>query len=141
MRRKRMRSGSLRSLRNGVIQRVKTRKRSVQSPVACCKYSTGFAPRSLLMMRQTRSANGIRQIKKTATLVHLLTRSARTRNVTLMVFLLIHSVVHAGDLIAVAVEHEGGAREDFAEAALLGLAPARMVDIGIDVGIETVFRG
>src|SRR5882724_6335703 len=60
---------------------------------------------------------------------------------TLMVLLQIHSVVHAGDLIAIAVEHESGAREDFAEAALLGLAPTGMVDIGIDVGVETIFRG
>src|SRR5712691_11223576 len=99
-------------------------------------------PRLPVMKRQRRSANGIRQITKMATLVHLLMRSARTRNVhPSMVLLQIHSVVEAGDLIAVAVEHESGAREDFAEAALLGLAPARMIDIRIDVGVETIFRG
>src|ERR1700720_1208664 len=105
MRRKRMRSGSFRSLRNGVMQRVKTRKRSVQSPVACCKYSTGFAPRLLLMMRQIRSQNGVRQTRKTATLVHLLMRIERTRNAPALVeFLKIHSVVHAGDLVTVTIE-------------------------------------
>ena len=56
-----------------------------------------------------------------------------------MKFLQIHSVVHAGDLIAVAVEDHRGPREDFAKAALLGLAPTGMVDIGIDVGVEAVF--
>src|SRR6266403_1332718 len=60
---------------------------------------------------------------------------------TLMKFLQIHSAVHAGDLIAVAVEHNGRPHEDFAEAALLGLAPARMVDVGIDVRVETVLAG
>src|SRR6266481_7723998 len=58
-----------------------------------------------------------------------------------MVFLQIHSAVHASDLIAVAVEHNGRPHEDFAEAALLGLAPARMVDVGIDVRVETVLAG
>src|SRR5260221_8665988 len=58
---------------------------------------------------------------------------------TLMVFLQIHSVVHAGDLVAVAVEDHRGPREEFAETAFPGLAPAGMVDIGIDVGVEAVF--
>src|SRR6266436_823982 len=59
----------------------------------------------------------------------------------LMVFLQVHSVVHAGDLVAVTVEDDSGVREDFAEAALPGLAPTRMINIGIDVGVEAVFRG
>src|ERR1700745_738141 len=58
---------------------------------------------------------------------------------TLMKFLQIHSVVHAGDLIAVAVEDHRGPREYFAKAAPLVLAPTGMVDIGIDVGVEAVF--
>src|SRR5713226_4875291 len=58
---------------------------------------------------------------------------------TLMVFLQIHSVVHAGDLVAVAVEDHRGPREEFAETAFPGLAPAGMVHIGIDVGVEAVF--
>src|SRR6266403_2022374 len=55
---------------------------------------------------------------------------------TLMKFLQIHSAVHAGDLIAIAVKHNGGPHEDFAEAALLGLAPPRMVNVGkIDAAV------
>jgi len=64
---------------------------------------------------------------------------ARIRMSTLVEFLEIHSVVHAGDLIGVTVEDHRGARENFAEAALFGLAPARMVYVGINVRVETVF--
>src|SRR5271169_1197553 len=60
---------------------------------------------------------------------------------TLVEFLEVHSAVHAGDLIAVAVEDYRRPCEDFSEAAFLGLAPARMVNVGINVGVETVFRG
>src|SRR2546429_7246562 len=41
--------------------------------------------------------------------------------------------VQARDLIAIPVEHERGAFEDFAEAAFPGLAPARMIHVGIHV--------
>ncbi len=53
----------------------------------------------------------------------------------------VHAGVEGGDLIAIAIEHEGGALEEFAEAALAFLAPAGMIDIGIDVGIEAVLMG
>src|SRR2546429_3582933 len=46
--------------------------------------------------------------------------------------------VQARDLIAIPVEHERGAFEDFAEAAFPGLAPARMIHVGIHVRIKTV---
>src|SRR6202023_150748 len=42
---------------------------------------------------------------------------------------------------AVTIKHERGALEDFTEAAFLRLGPARVVDAGIHVGIETVFIG
>src|SRR5271166_5442571 len=53
----------------------------------------------------------------------------------------IHSGVQAGDLIGVAVEHQGRALEEFAEPAFFGLTPARMIHIRIHVGIETVLHG
>src|SRR5690606_40804832 len=52
--------------------------------------------------------------------------------------------VHGGDLVGVAVEHPGldpvgdQARGGAGDAALGGLAPARMVDLRIDVGEEAV---
>ena len=58
-----------------------------------------------------------------------------------VIFLQVHAGVEAGDLVLITVEHEGIALEDFAEATLFGLAPARMVDVGIHVGIEAVLAG
>ena len=55
-----------------------------------------------------------------------------------VIFLQVHAGVEAGDLVLITVEHEGVALEDFAEAAFFGLAPARMIDVGIHVGIEAV---
>src|SRR5262249_26798306 len=51
----------------------------------------------------------------------------------------VHPGIEAGDLIAIAVEHQGRTLQEFADATLLRLAPAWMVDLGIDVGIEAVF--
>src|SRR6476620_6986912 len=54
----------------------------------------------------------------------------------------VHAGIEAGDLISVAVEHEGRAalHEDaaFADAPFGGLAPARMIDRRVHVGIEAV---
>src|SRR5260370_35372519 len=58
-----------------------------------------------------------------------------------MVLLQVHSTVHAGDLIAVAIKHKRAVLEDFAEAALFGLAPARVIHIWIHVRVEAVFVG
>ena len=56
----------------------------------------------------------------------------------------VHAVVKAGDLVGVTVEHlsrnsvwEGGR----VDAALAGLGPARVVDGGVDVGVEAVLVG
>ena len=56
-----------------------------------------------------------------------------------VVFLQIHAGVEAGDLILITVEHESLATENLAEAAFIGLALARMIDVGIHVRIKTVF--
>ena len=67
----------------------------------------------------------------------------------LIIFLQIQAGIHLRHLFGVAIEHLGFhlGREQSAEtglagdAALLGLAPAGMADVGIDVGIKTVFVG
>ena len=69
---------------------------------------------------------------------HLLVRSWRSFSRTSVVFFQVHAVVKAGDLI-VAVKHKSFTAEEFPETALSGLAPTGMIDVGIDVGIETVF--
>src|SRR6266481_9103039 len=57
----------------------------------------------------------------------------------LVVFAQIHARVKAGDLVGVAVEHQGlVGLEEFGEAALASLAPAGMIDFGIHIGIEAV---
>ena len=59
-----------------------------------------------------------------------------------VIFFEVHAGVHAGDLIAVAVEHESGdvaAEEAGVEAALVGLGPASVVVVWVDVGVEAVF--
>jgi len=61
------------------------------------------------------------------------------RALGLIILLEIHSGVHAGDLIAVAVEHQRVAAEDFAETALLSLAPA-VSYTHLDVYKRQVFR-
>src|SRR5207302_3099301 len=55
-----------------------------------------------------------------------------------VIFLQVHAVIQAGDLIAVTIKHERGALEDFTEAAFLGLGPVRVVDVWIHVRIEAV---
>src|SRR5277367_5042771 len=76
---------------------------------------------------------------KTTTLVHLLVRKEFNRRWALEIFLQVHARVQTGDLVAVAIEHQGRPAQKLAEAALLGLAPARVIDFRIYVRIETVF--
>ena len=56
----------------------------------------------------------------------------------------VHACVHAGDLVGVAVEHlgwNGVGQEAGVDATLVSLRPAGMIDLGIDVGVETVLIG
>src|SRR5215467_14203963 len=102
-------------------------------------FSTGLAPRPLRKPRQTSLPMGIRQRRKTTTLVHLLVSRARiSKKLKSIVFLQVHAVIQAGDLIAITVEHQCIAPKELSEAALLGLAPARMVHMGIHIRIEAV---
>src|ERR1700688_4752337 len=59
-------------------------------------------------------------------------------HLVLVVFLEVHSIVQVRDLIAVAVEHQRGALENFAESAFFRLTPTRMIDIRIYVGVKTI---
>src|SRR5690606_33569050 len=56
----------------------------------------------------------------------------------------VHAVIEAGHLVRIAVEHQrrtaGGPEETtLADADFARLAPARMVDLRIDVGVEAIF--
>src|SRR3974390_2805044 len=88
-----------------------------------------------------RSPSGTMQTRKTTTLVHLLVRSLRKEKLASMVFLQVHAGVEAGNLVFITIEHERFAHEDFAKAAFAGLAPARMIHVGIHVGVKAIFRG
>src|ERR1700722_16849841 len=105
MRRKRINCGCLSSLRNGVIASVMATKRSVQSPVACSRNCVGLEPNPPVKASQMSTPAGTRQSRNTTAFVHLLVSIEFMTIVRLIVFLQIHAVVHAGDLIAVAVEH------------------------------------
>jgi len=56
-------------------------------------------------------------------------------------FLQVHAGVERSHLIRVAVEQQRLVHEDFAEAPFGGLAPARMIDVGIHVGIKAILIG
>ena len=51
----------------------------------------------------------------------------------------VHTIVERCDFISVTVEHKSFVHENFTEAALGSLAPARVIDVRIHVGVETVF--
>ena len=48
-------------------------------------------------------------------------------------------VIQLRDLFGIAIEHERLAALEFADAPLAGLGPARMIDLRVDIGVETVF--
>src|SRR5271157_4482273 len=140
MRRKRISSGSRKSLRAGVTASVATTKISVQSPVWCVMYSMGLAVRLWWIARQATWPSGIRQKANTGNLIHLLLRTFRKRSPSLIILLQVHARVERRNLV-IAIEHHGGAAEELAQAALLGLGPARVIHLGVDVGIKPVFAG
>src|SRR5579871_5086640 len=56
----------------------------------------------------------------------------------LVILAKIHARVQSGHLIAVAVEFYGGSHGELGDAPLLGLAPARVIDFRVHVGIKSV---
>src|SRR5579871_3861490 len=60
---------------------------------------------------------------------------------SLIIFDQVHALIKARYLVAVAVEHQSVAPAEFPEAPFLGLAPARVRPVGVDVGIKTVLIG
>src|ERR1051326_6121853 len=57
---------------------------------------------------------------------------------SLEVFAQVHSGVHRSNLLAVPVEHQRRSLEEIANPPLAGLAPPRMIDLWIYIGVETV---
>src|SRR5262249_25457811 len=111
MRRKRINSGSPTSFRSGVIASVMHRKRIVQSPVQCVTNSIGLAPRSPFSAFRASSRAGTRESPKTGIFIHRLPRKPLP---TILVILpQIYAGIKLGHLIAVSVEHERLAPEEF----------------------------
>src|SRR2546428_2994412 len=94
----------------------------------------GLAVRSSVHEPYASFASGTRQAAHTPTLSATRTR----RDTTLVERLQIHPRVERRDLVRVAVEHERLAPAELADAPLGGLAPARVVDGGVHVGVEAV---
>src|ERR1700719_5236723 len=135
--------------RSGVIDNVTHRPISAQVPVECVMYSTGFAPSSPWKPIQARCASGSRHATKIGGLSHRIFM-CRERSfifvlklkVTLVILPKVHAVVQSCNLVAVTVEHQRldpFAKKRSVQASLRGLAPARMIHLRIDVGIEAVF--
>jgi len=92
------------------------------------KFADGLAAFSQSRLEQTTAKTGV-------------LRFAQVPGRVSVVFFEVHAGVHAGDLVAVAVEHLGGngvGQEAGVDAALVGLGPAGVVVVGIDVGVEAV---
>src|SRR5688572_1200125 len=53
----------------------------------------------------------------------------------------VHSRVERGDLVSVAVEHQRLTLEELADAAFASLAPSRVIDLRVHVGVEAVLVG
>src|SRR6185436_13133492 len=58
-----------------------------------------------------------------------------------IVLLQVHPRVQRGHLVAVAVERQGLALDELADAPLAGLTPARVIDVGVHVRVEAVLAG
>src|ERR1051325_8401516 len=58
----------------------------------------------------------------------------------LKVFPQVHALIQRSDLVAVAIKRKRFALQEFSDAPLGRLAAARVIDLGVDVGIEAVIR-
>src|SRR5580765_57719 len=128
-------------------------KRSVQTPVSLVRSLSGLALRFPVRPAQTSQATGPRLATKTSGLttkrmvfsdtcsvsVPCGLEAARAEARNLVVLFQIESRVETLDLLGVAVEHQRLALEELADAAFARLAPARVIDVRIDVRVEAVF--
>src|SRR5437899_7247070 len=121
-------------MRSGVRARLSSSRRRVVWPSSLVMYEMGLAVRSSVHQPAASFAAGTRQAAQTPTLSATRTR----RDTTLVELLQIHPRVERRDLVRVAVEHERLAAPELADAPLGGLAPARVVDGGVHVGVEAV---
>src|SRR5262249_44854930 len=125
--------------RSGVSASVMQRKRSVQMPVSLVRSLSGLALRLPVSAAQTSHANGPRAATKTAGLTtKRRIRSLKPASGASVVAPQVHARIERCDLVAVAVEHLRLPPQELADAAFGRLAPARMVDRGVDVGVEAV---
>src|SRR5436190_3043105 len=98
--------------RSGVIASVIQTNRSVHTPVSLVMSLSGFALRFPVSAAHTSHAAGPSDARNASGLT------------ALIVLAEVHSTVQARHLIAVAVEHQRFAHEEFADAAFRGLTPA-----------------
>src|SRR6185437_3151159 len=143
MRRNLISAGNRNNFRRGVMARVISRKRRVQSPVPCSSASTGFAPKPTPQLfisvgwapknLQASNPRGTRHTMNTTTLKMRIIRES------LVVFRQIHSGIESGYLI-IPVEHQGGTGPELTQSMLTGLAVVP-IHIGIHIGIKAEVVG
>src|SRR5690606_2606504 len=134
--------------RKGVMARVSPSATSAQMPEDRIRNSGGFAPSPPLNPSHTQRKRGYKASRKTRGLAlptcFAVQRGPSFSMGTLIVFSKIQAGVQGCDLLAIAVERQGfhaRGEEAVADAAFRGLAPARMRDVRVDVGVKTVFVG
>src|SRR5215204_3488853 len=130
-----MRIGQVQPIRRraGVHARLETSSTSAARPSSFSILATGSAPSASRLARTTMEASGTSAPIKIPGFNH----GYGCRG-TSEVFLQVHARIQAGDLVGVAVEGQRGPPTEVADATLGGLAPARVVDGGVDVGVEAV---
>src|SRR3569832_2909547 len=88
---------------------------------------------------QPSHASGSRQRTNTAGLITRFIHCVAFIFVRSKIFLQVHTRVERGRLARIAVEHQGVAYKEVTDAPLLGLAPARVIHLEIEVGVKAVF--
>src|SRR3990167_7629800 len=145
MRRSRAKAGQLAMVRKGVTVNTTHSMRSVQSPVARTRASAGLAPRRSANAAKTNQHRGSAANKNAPGLAARWASQAFTEAIESVELLEVHAGVQLPHLGLVAVEHQClallGKQAVFADAALGGLTPARVVHIGVHIGIEAILVG
>src|SRR5882724_3275548 len=132
----------------GVHASPASSRTSVQKPSRFRVSAMGLGPSTPAYRRQAVRAAGTMTATPIASLSSR-SRSGRAivgslrapRSRSLEALRQVHAGVEAGNLAGVAVEGQGLAAAELADAALLGLAPARVVDGRVDVRVKAVLAG